>query len=111
MAPKPIPPDIQKLLATPVPPNPTPEQSRRLADAADRVFGGTAYKQDLMGRGKRSSYPIVGTMGRAPYVSVAYNAQEYADILDSIRNAASQTQEAPAGSGSDLSDLGGKPHS
>ena len=103
MAPKPIPPDIQNLLSSPVPKNPTAEQSRRLADAADRMFGGTAYKQDLMGRGRRSSLPFLGTLGRAPYASVAYDAQEYADILDTIRNGAAR------GPNTDLTDIGGSP--
>lgn len=100
---KPIPPDIQNLLTSPVPPTPTAEQSRRLADAADRIFGGTSYKQDLMGRGRRSSFPFVGTLGRAPYVSVAYSPDEYAATLNLVR------QGAARGANSDLSDLGGTP--
>ncbi len=100
--PKPIPPDIQNLLSAPVPKNPSAEESRRLADAADRIFGGTAYKQDLMGRGRRSSLPFLGTLGRAPYVSVAYDAQEYSDILNSVKNGAARGT-------SDFSDLGATP--
>jgi hypothetical protein len=91
--PKPIPPDIQNLLSSKVPEKPTAEDSRRLADAADRVFGGTSYKQDLMGRGRVPSYPFIGTMGRAPYSSVAYTAQEYTDILKSIQQGVQR--EAP----------------
>lgn len=90
LVPKPIPPDIQNLLSSPVPKVPSAEESRRLADAADRVFGGTAYKQDLMGRGRRTSFPIVGTLGRAPYASVAYDQQEYSDILNSIKSGAAR---------------------
>ncbi len=90
LVPKPVPPDIQNLLSAPVPKNPTPEESRRLADAADRIFGGTAFKQDLMGRGRRSSLPIVGTLGRAPYASVAYDAKEYSDILNSVKEGAAR---------------------
>jgi hypothetical protein len=102
LVPKPIPPDIQNLLSAPVPATPSAEQSRRLADAADRVFGGTAYKQDLMGRGRRSSFPIIGTLGRAPYASVAYDAKEYSDVLNSVREGATRGQV-------DFSDLGGQP--
>ena len=99
---KPIPPDIQNLLSAPVPKNPSAEESRRLADAADRIFGGTAFKQDLMGRGRRSSLPFLGTLGRAPYASVAYDAQEYSDILNSVKNGAARGT-------SDFSDLGATP--
>lgn len=101
MVPKPIPPDIQNLLSSPVPQAPTAEQSRRLADAADRIFGGTAYKQDLMGRGRRTSFPFVGTLGRAPYASVAYDQQEYSDILNSVKSGAARGMDAndPALSG------------
>ena len=91
---KPVPPDVQALLSAPVPKDPTPEESRRLADAADRIFGGTAYKQDLMGRGRRASWPFVGTFGRAPYASVAYDAKEYSDILDSVKSGASRGMDA-----------------
>ena len=103
MVPKPIAPDIQNLLTSPVPKIPTAEESRRLADAADRIFGGTAYKQDLMGRGRRTSFPFIGTLGRAPYASVAYDAQEYGDILNSIKSGAAR------GPNVDFSDVGGTP--
>jgi hypothetical protein len=87
---KPIPPDVLNLLKAPVPKTPTAEQSRRLADAADRVFGGTAYKQDLIKRGARS--PLLGL--RSPYTDVAYASGEYAAILNSIKQAAGQQESS-----------------
>lgn len=87
---KPIPPDVLNLLNAPIPKSPTPEQSRRLADAADRVFGGTAYKQDLITRGRRS--PLMGL--RSPYSAVAYDSSEYADVLGLIKQAVRQATGA-----------------
>ncbi len=83
---KQVPPDIQNLLAAKIPKSPTAEQSRRLADAADRVFGGTAYKQDLIARGRRS--PLMGL--RSPYEAATYDGAEYADIVNLIKQAAGQ---------------------
>lgn len=82
---KPIPPDVLALVNGPMPKNPTPEESRRLADAADRVFGGTAYKQDLIKRGQRST--ILGL--RSPYGAVAYDPSEYKDIVGLLRQSIS----------------------
>ena len=80
---KPIPPDVLNLLKVPVPENPTPADSQRLAQAADKVFGGTAHRQDLITRGRKPGFPIVG---RAHYESAAYSKAEYQDILDSIKD-------------------------
>jgi hypothetical protein len=82
--PKPVPPDVLAMLNGPIPKNPTPEQSRRLADAADRMFGGTAYKQDLIDRGRRS--PLLGL--RSPYSAQGYDEGEYASIVNHLKEAA-----------------------
>lgn len=81
---KPIPPDVLNLLKTPPPENPSPGDSQRLAQAADRVFGGTAHRQDLLTRGRKPGLPIIG---RAHYESAAYSKAEYQDILNSIKDA------------------------
>jgi hypothetical protein len=99
---KPFPPDVTALLSAPIPKTPTAEQSRRLADAADRVFGGSSYKQDLIARGRRS--PLMGL--RSPYEAAAYDSGEYTDTLNLIKQAAGQQQGS---AGADFSDLGGKP--
>ena len=90
---KPIPPDVLNMLKAPIPKSPTAEQSRRLADAADRVFGGTGYKQDLITRGRRS--PLLGL--RSPYEAATYDSKEYADTIKLIQQAVGH-QEQGAGS-------------
>lgn len=97
--PKPVPPDILAMLNGPIPKSPTAEQSRRLADAADRVFGGTAYKQDLIAQGRRS--PFMGL--RSPYAAASYDSAQYADMIGLLKQSIA-TQGA-----NDLSDLGGSP--
>jgi|HubBroStandDraft_2_1064218.scaffolds.fasta_scaffold00006_36 hypothetical protein len=93
--PKDIPPDVLAMLKSPVPVTPSPEESRRLADAADRIFGGTAYKEDLIKRGQRS--PWMGL--RDPYRAIAYPNEEYARIVGLLNNSITE----------DLSDVGGRP--
>ena len=84
---KPIPPDVLNMLKAPIPESPTAEQSRRLADAADRVFGGTGYKQDLITRGRRS--PLMGL--RSPYEAATYDGGEYSNIVDLIKQSVGQS--------------------
>lgn len=78
---KDIPQDIKNFLNAPVPQKPTSAESQRLAAAADRVFGGSDYRQDLIARGRRST--LMGL--RSSYSPQAYTQQEYADILESIK--------------------------
>lgn len=85
--PKVIPPDVLNLIKSSVPDKPTPGDSQRLAQAADKVFGGSAHRQDLLTRGRQSI--LMGL--RAPYQSQAYSKQEYQDILNSIKSAAGDT--------------------
>jgi len=94
-SPKDIPPDVLAMLKAPIPVTPSPEESRRLSDAADRIFGGTAYKEDLLKRGQRS--PWMGL--RDPYRAVAYSNEEYARIVGLLNNSITE----------DLSDVGGRP--
>ena len=94
---KPIPPDVLNMLKVQPPANPTPADSQRLAAAADKIFGGTEHRQDLVSRGKRST--LMGL--RTPYSPQAYTREEYQTILDAIKDAVGQPTGAipppPAG--------------
>jgi hypothetical protein len=81
-----------------VPPNPTPQQSQALATLADKVLGGSAKRQDLIDRGRRSA--LMGL--RSPYASASYPKDEYADLVNIIQSVFNQRN-------GDLSDLGAVP--
>jgi hypothetical protein len=87
---KDVPQDVKNLLLAPVPPTPSAADSQRLAAAADKVFGGTEHRQDLISRGRRST--LMGL--RTPYAPQAYSADEYQMILDSIKQAVGGPTEA-----------------
>ena len=81
-----------------VPANPTPQQSQALATLADKVLGGSAKRQDLIDRGRRSA--LMGL--RSPYASAAYPKDEYVDLVNIIQSVFNQRN-------ADLSDLGAVP--
>ena len=81
-----------------VPPNPTPQQSQALATLADKVLGGSAKRQDLIDRGRRSA--LFGL--RSPYASVAYPKDEYADLVGILQSVFNQRNADTTGVGSDL---------